>query len=64
MTHAHKANKILSEINDILNANLANGLQTYAGLTSAEIGRYNRAQMFGEDDGAFPTDAEWATIVD
>ena len=36
----------------------------YDGLTSAEIGRYNRAAMFGENDEAFPDQAEWSSWVD
>jgi hypothetical protein len=36
----------------------------YDGLTSAEIGQWNRAQMFGENDEAFPDLDEWSAIVD
>lgn len=48
----------------IVAANRAAGREDYAGLTSAEIGDLNRAIMFGENDEAFPSQAEWSSVVD
>jgi hypothetical protein len=39
-------------------------LQEAETLSSAEIGRRNRALMFGENDEAFPSQEEWSRIVD
>lgn len=39
--------KTLEQIKSIIEANQQSGLETYAGLTSAEIGYYNRTMMFG-----------------
>jgi hemerythrin len=36
----------------------------YNGLTSHEIGIYNRSLMFGENDEAFPDQDEWSAWVD
>ena len=36
----------------------------YDGLTSAEIGAWNRHQMFGDNDEAFPSLDEWSSWVD
>lgn len=40
------------------------GRNMYYGLTSSEIGVYNREAMFGEDDEAFPDEEEWSMWVD
>ena len=40
------------------------GRECYDGLSSAQIGRLNRAAMFGDNDEAFPSDDEWSRIVD
>ena len=45
-------------------ANQEAGRDYYAGMTSSEIGDYNRFLMFGEDDEAFPSQEEWSMIVD
>jgi hypothetical protein len=37
---------------------------TFDGFTSEEIAAYNRRMMFGENDEAFPSAAEWSRIVD
>jgi hypothetical protein len=37
---------------------------TFDGFTSEEIAQYNRRLMFGENDEAFPSSAEWSRIVD
>jgi hypothetical protein len=54
----------IDEIRDIIAANNAARRQSYEGLTSAEIGAYNRVLMFGENDEAFPDADEWSRIVD
>jgi|Cruoilmetagenom7_1024161.scaffolds.fasta_scaffold09569_11 hypothetical protein len=56
--------RALEEIRDIIDANNAAGRATFEGLTSAEIGRRNRALMFGDNDEAFPSEAEWSAWVD
>lgn len=56
--------KNLAEIRAIIAANRAAGRDTYAGLDSSEVGAFNRALMFGDNDEAFPGDAEWSRIVD
>ena len=43
---------------------VAEGAAALKALSSAEIGRRNRALMFGENDEAFPSDDEWSSIVD
>ena len=48
----------------IVNANIAAGIDRYDGLTSSEIGTYNRFLMSGENDEAFPSEEEWSMIVD
>lgn len=52
--------RIVRQISD----NLTHGREKYDGLTSAEIGHYNRALMFGPDDEAFPDQDEWSAWVD
>jgi hypothetical protein len=37
---------------------------TFEGFTSAEIAAWHRRLMFGENDEAFPSEAEWSAIVD
>ena len=54
----------LARIRGIVDANREAGREMFAGLTSAEIGERNRAIMFGDDDEAFPSDAEWSAWVD
>jgi hypothetical protein len=54
----------LEAIRNTINENRAAGREQYDGLSSAEIGRYNRALMFGDNDEAFPSDSEWSAIVD
>lgn len=56
--------KTLPEIKAVIAENRAAGRETYAGLDSAEIGRYSRALMWGENDEAYPGDEEWSRIVD
>lgn len=57
-------NPELPRIKAIIAHNRAEGRETYAGLDSSEIGTYNRALMFGENDEAFPSQEEWSRIVD
>jgi hypothetical protein len=45
-------------------ANQEAGREYYDGMTSSEIGDYNRYLMFGADDEAFPSQREWSMIVD
>lgn len=54
----------LKEIKEIIQANRNEGRFTYEGLTSSEIGEYNHALMFGENDEAFPDKETWSAIVD
>lgn len=56
--------KTLSQIKAIIASNRQSGSYTYEGLDSSEIGRYNGYLMFGENDEAFPSEAEWSMIVD
>lgn len=54
----------LDDIRNRVEINRMAGREPYDGLTSAEIGRYNRALMFGDNYEAFPDYDEWASIVD
>lgn len=54
----------LKMIRDAMNANIEAGRHEFDGLTSAEIGAYNRVLMFGENDEAFPDPDTWSSIVD
>jgi hypothetical protein len=56
--------KDLQTIKANIRANQLAGREPYAGLTSAEIGRYNGALMFGDNDEAFPDQETWSRIVD
>jgi hypothetical protein len=56
--------KDLQTIKAHIRANQLAGREPYAGLTSAEIGRYNGALMFGDNDEAFPDQETWSRIVD
>jgi hypothetical protein len=60
----HITMKTLTEIKAIIQANRQSDAETYAGLDSAEIGKYNGRLMFGDDDQAFPSESEWSQIVD
>lgn len=44
--------------------NYAECKHPFDGMTSHQIGVYNRYLMFGEDDSAFPSQEEWRMIVD
>lgn len=58
-----KAN--LERIRGVIAENKRNGTDnTYEGLQSWEIGLYNGAMMFGDNDEAFPSQDEWSRIVD
>lgn len=54
----------LRQIRYAIEDNRAAGRESYAGLSSSQIGRYNRALMFGDNDEAFPSEAEWSRTVD
>lgn len=54
----------LTEIKEIIKSNKAEGRFQFEGLTSSEIGTYNRYLMFGENDEAFPDQETWSMIVD
>lgn len=45
-------------------ANRAADRPTYHGLDSSDVGEYNRALMFGDEDEAFPSTEEWSRVVD
>jgi hypothetical protein len=54
----------LERVREKVDYNIRNGLPRYEGLLSHEIGTLNRAEMFGDDDEAFPDEWEWSLIVD
>ncbi len=54
----------LARIREVVKANREAGRETFAGLESWEIGMYNGAIMFGDNDEAFPSQEEWSRIVD
>ena len=54
----------LKMIRAAMDENIAAGRHEYDGLTSAQIGEYNRMLMFGENDEAFPYAATWSSVVD
>lgn len=54
----------LNIIRNTIDENQQAGRETFSGLSSAEIGRYNRAIMFGDNDEAFPEQAEWSAWTD
>lgn len=54
----------LDRIRATIDANRIAGRDPYVGLTSAEIGEYNRSVMFGTDDEAFPDEDTWSSWVD
>lgn len=54
----------LTEIKQIVRDNSIAGRDSYDGLTSSEIGQYNRALMFGDNNEAMPDPTEWSRIVD
>lgn len=56
--------RTLNEIKQVIATNRTHGRSVYAGLSSAEIGQYNRSLMFGSNDEAFPSQEEWSSIVD
>lgn len=47
--------KTISEIRQVIKSNNMAGRGTFDGLTSSEIGEYNRRLMFGENYEAFPS---------
>ena len=57
-------NDELEYIRAKVTSNLKDGKDQYAGLTSSEIGRLSRAAMFGDNDEAFPDEAEWSAWTD
>jgi len=64
ITRSDWAHKSTEEIGMIMQVNLRWGREEWHGLTSAEIGQFNRYIMFGENDEAFPGADEWARICD
>lgn len=54
----------LEHIKAVIAENRKSDRPTYQGLDSSEIGEYNRALMFGDNDEAFPSQEEWSYIVD
>ena len=45
--------RTLKQLKTQVKSNADNGRFAYEGMTSAEIGRYNRALMFGDNDEGF-----------
>lgn len=64
MSHNDYRAARLSRIRAQLQLNRQAGRDTYEGLTASEIGDYNRALMFGDNDEAFPSQEEWSRVVD
>jgi hypothetical protein len=56
--------KTIDQIKSIILSNRNSQLATYSGLTSSEIGEYNRSLMFGDLDEAFPDQNSWMEITD
>ena len=56
--------RFLEAIKKVMDTNREEGRDVNEGLSSAEIGCYNRSIMFGEDGEAFPSDDEWSLWVD
>ena len=56
--------KTLSQIKEVIAANREAGNYTYENLESSEIGQYSGWLMHGDDEEAFPSQAEWAMITD
>jgi len=56
--------KTLVEIKAIILKNRVTQAGLYIGLTSSEIGEYNRSLMFGDNDEGFPNEKDWSLIVD
>lgn len=56
--------KTLSQIKEVIAANRETGNYVFENLESSEIGRYNGWISFGEDEEAFPSQAEWDLITD
>jgi len=54
----------IEEIKKQISENEAAGVQSFTGLTSSDIGKYSRMNMFGENYEAFPSQAEWSRITD
>lgn len=59
--HRHRT---IAEIRAVVSDNENNGREKFAGLTSSEIGEYNRGIMFGDNCEAWPGDEAWSRIVD
>jgi hypothetical protein len=56
--------KSLAQIIDVIAANREAGYYLFENLESAEVGKYSGWLMHGDDDQAFPDQAEWSLIVD
>ena len=59
-----KKMKSLIQIKKVIATNREAGNYLFENLESCEIGKYNGWIMFGDDDEAFPSQAEWSLIVD
>jgi hypothetical protein len=62
-THTTREQTLQTIINAVRENKLA-GKYSFDGLDSSEIGAYHRYLMFGANDEAFPSQEEWAAIVD
>lgn len=57
--------KSLKELREVVEQNRIDGKDyLYDGLSSAEIGKLSRAEMFGDNGEAFPDENEWSCWVD
>ena len=63
-TNTNTNMKTLSQIKEVIAANREAGNYIYENLESSEIGQYSGWLMFGDDEEAFPSQAEWAMITD
>jgi hypothetical protein len=55
--------KTIIQIKEVIAANREAGNYIYENLESSEIGEYSRWLMFGDDDQAFPDQAEWDLVT-
>ena len=63
MTNTPQARE-LDALRAQVRANRRAGRDTYHGMSSSDIGRLNRATMFGDNGEGFPGDDIWSRIVD
>jgi hypothetical protein len=55
--------KTIIQIKEVIAANREAGNYIYENLESSEIGQYSGWLMFGDDEQAFPDQAEWDLVT-